>query len=140
MSFLELLDVLNDDIIKKDEEPIEFDNDCREGICGMCGLVIQGTAHGPNPGTTTCELRMREFEDGETITVEPWRAKGFPIIKDLVVDRSAFDRIIAKGGYITVRTGGAPEASGCQGAKRGCRFGHGLCRMYRLWCMCRSLS
>jgi len=110
MSFLELLDVLNEQLITRDEEPIEFDNDCREGICGMCGLVIQGTAHGPNPGTTTCELRMREFEDGETITVEPWRAKAFPVIKDLVVDRSAFERVMAKGGFITVRTGGAPEA------------------------------
>ncbi len=111
MSFLELLDVLNEQLINRDEEPIEFDNDCREGICGMCGLVIQGTAHGPNPGTTTCELRMREFEDGETITIEPWRAKAFPVLKDLVVDRRAFDRVIATGGFITVRTGGAPEAS-----------------------------
>lgn len=111
MSFLEMLDVLNEQLIMKDDEPVEFDNDCREGICGMCGLVIQGTAHGPNPGTTTCELRMREFKDGETITVEPWRAKGFPVIKDLVVDRSAFDRIIARGGYISVRTGGVPEAN-----------------------------
>jgi succinate dehydrogenase / fumarate reductase iron-sulfur subunit len=111
MSFLEMLDILNEDLIKKHDEPIEFDSDCREGICGMCGLVIKGTAHGPRRGCTTCELRMREFKDGETVTVEPWRAKGFPVIKDLVVDRSAFDRIISKGGYITVRTGGAPEAS-----------------------------
>jgi succinate dehydrogenase / fumarate reductase iron-sulfur subunit len=110
MSFLEMLDVLNEDLIQKNQEPVEFDNDCREGICGMCGLVINGTAHGPKRGTTTCELRMREFKNGTTITVEPWRAKGFPVVKDLVVDRSAFDRIIAKGGYITVRTGGAPEA------------------------------
>lgn len=112
MSFLEMLDVLNEDLINSDREPIEFDNDCREGICGMCGLVINGTAHGPKRGTTTCELRMREFNEGETITVEPWRAKGFPVEKDLVVDRTAFDRIISTGGYITVRTGGAPEASG----------------------------
>ncbi len=110
MSFLEMLDTLNEDIIKKDGDPIEFDNDCREGICGMCGLVINGTAHGPKSGTTTCELRMREFEDGDTIVVEPWRAKAFPVLKDLAVDRSAFDRIIAKGGFITVRTGGSPEA------------------------------
>jgi len=110
MSFLEMLDTLNEDIIMKDEDSVEFDNDCREGICGMCGLVINGTAHGPRSGTTTCELRMREFEDGDTIVVEPWRAKAFPVLKDLAVDRSAFDRIIAKGGYITVRTGGAPEA------------------------------
>jgi succinate dehydrogenase / fumarate reductase iron-sulfur subunit len=110
MSFLEMLDILNEDIINQNGDPIEFDNDCREGICGMCGLVINGTAHGPRSGTTTCELRMREFEDGDTIVVEPWRAKAFPVLKDLAVDRSAFDRIIAKGGFITVRTGGAPEA------------------------------
>ncbi|MGD9488218.1 MAG: succinate dehydrogenase/fumarate reductase iron-sulfur subunit [Calditrichaceae bacterium] len=111
MSFLEMLDVLNEDLIKKDEIPVEFDNDCREGICGMCGLVINGTAHGPKSGTTTCEVRMRQFKSGDTIHVEPWRAKAFPLIKDLVVDRTAIDRIMAKGGYISVRTGGAPEAS-----------------------------
>ena len=110
MSFLEMLDILNDDLILKDQVPVEFDNDCREGICGMCGLVINGTAHGPKSGTTTCELRMREFSDGDTIVVEPWRARAFPVLKDLVVDRSAFDRIMAKGGFITVRTGSAPEA------------------------------
>jgi len=111
MSFLEMLDILNEDLIKKNSEPIEFDSDCREGICGMCGLVIKGIAHGPRRGCTTCELRMREFKNGETVSVEPWRAKGFPIIKDLVVDRGALDRIVSKGGYITVRTGGVPEAS-----------------------------
>lgn len=111
MSFLEMLDLLNESLIKNNEEPIEFDSDCREGICGTCGLVIQGTAHGPKRGCTTCELRMREFEDGETVTVEPWRARGFPVLKDLVVDRKSFDRIIARGGYITVRTGSAPEAN-----------------------------
>ena len=110
MSFLEMLDILNDDLILRDQVPVEFDNDCREGICGMCGLVINGTAHGPKSGTTTCELRMREFSDGDTIVVEPWRARAFPVLKDLVVDRSAFDRIMAKGGFITVRTGSAPEA------------------------------
>jgi len=110
MSFLEMLDTLNESIIKNDGDPVEFDNDCREGICGMCGLVINGTAHGPRSGTTTCELRMREFEDEDTIVIEPWRAKAFPVLKDLAVDRSAFDRITAKGGFITVRTGGAPEA------------------------------
>jgi len=110
MSFLEMLDILNDDLILKDQVPVEFDNDCREGICGMCGIVINGTAHGPRSGTTTCELRMREFSDGDTIVVEPWRARAFPVLKDLVVDRSAFDRIMAKGGFITVRTGSAPEA------------------------------
>ncbi|OQY29411.1 MAG: succinate dehydrogenase [Candidatus Cloacimonetes bacterium 4572_55] len=117
MSFLEMLDTLNEDLIKKGEEPLEFDNDCREGICGMCGLVINGTAHGPNSGTTTCELRMREFQNGDTIIVEPWRAKAFPIIKDLVVDRQSFDRIISKGGYISIRVGNAPEATSILVAK-----------------------
>lgn len=111
MSFLEMLDVLNEDLIKKDNLPVEFDNDCREGICGMCGLVINGTAHGPKSGTTTCEVRMRQFKSGDTIHIEPWRAKAFPVIKDLVVDRSALDRVMAKGGYISVRTGSVPEAS-----------------------------
>ena len=111
MSFLEMLDILNEDLIKKNEMPVEFDNDCREGICGMCGVVINGRAHGPNSGTTTCELRMREFRDGDTIVVEPWRSKAFPVIKDLVVDRSALDRIITKGGYISIRTGSAPDAN-----------------------------
>lgn len=111
MSFLEMLDVLNEDLIKKDDIPIEFDNDCREGICGTCGFVINGTAHGPRSGMTTCDVRMRYFRDGDTILIEPWRAKAFPVIKDLVVDRAAFDRIMAKGGFVTVRTGGAPEAS-----------------------------
>ncbi len=110
MSFLEMLDVLNEDLIKKDEIPIEFDNDCREGICGMCGAVINGTAHGPQSGTTTCEIRMRMFNDGDTIVVEPFRARAFPVVKDLVVDRSALDRIMQKGGYTSVRTGGVPEA------------------------------
>jgi succinate dehydrogenase / fumarate reductase iron-sulfur subunit len=111
MSFLEMLDTLNEDLIRKGEDPIEFDNDCREGICGMCGLVINGVAHGPKHATAGCQLHMREFNDGETITVEPWRAKAFPIIKDLVVDREAFDRIIAAGGYISVNTGEAPDAN-----------------------------
>lgn len=111
MSFLEMLDLLNEQLIKKGEEPIEFDSDCREGICGMCGLVINGQPHGPRLGCTTCELRMRHFNDGDTITVEPFRANAFPVIKDLVVDRSAFDRIIAAGGYISVNTGSAPDAN-----------------------------
>ncbi len=111
MSLLEMLDVLNEDLIKSDDIPIEFDNDCREGICGMCGMVINGTAHGPKSGTTTCEVRMRYFNDGDTIVLEPWRAKPFPVIKDLVVDRTAFDRIMRKGGYITAKTGSVPEAN-----------------------------
>lgn len=109
MSFLEMLDVLNEELFARGEEPVAFDSDCREGICGMCGLVINGVAHGPER-TTTCQLHMRTFKDGDTITIEPWRAKAFPVIKDLVVDRRAFDRIIASGGYISVNTGSAPEA------------------------------
>ncbi len=111
MSFLEMLDVLNEELTKKGQEPIEFDNDCREGICGMCSLVINGIPHGKLHRTASCQLHMRHFNDGDIITVEPFRAKAFPVIKDLVVDRSAFDRIIAKGGYISVNTGSAPEAN-----------------------------
>jgi len=109
MSFLEMLDVLNEELFSRGEPPVEFDSDCREGICGMCGLVINGVAHGPER-TTTCQLHMRSFKDGDVITVEPWRAHAFPIVKDLVVNRSALDRIIAAGGYISVNTGAAPEA------------------------------
>ena len=111
MSFLEMLDVLNEDLISRGEEPVEFDYDCREGICGSCNLVINGIAHGPKALTCSCELYMRHFEDGETVVVEPFRAKAFPVIKDLVVDRSAFDRIIEAGGYISVKTGSAPDAN-----------------------------
>ncbi|MFM6850992.1 MAG: succinate dehydrogenase/fumarate reductase iron-sulfur subunit [Terrabacter sp.] len=109
MSFLEMLDVLNEQLNARGEEPIAFDSDCREGICGMCGLMISGKAHGPEV-TTTCQLHMRSFSDGDEITVEPWRADAFPVIKDLVVDRGAFDRIIAAGGFISANTGAAPEA------------------------------
>ena len=109
MSFLEMLDVLNERLNAEGEEPIAFDSDCREGICGMCGLMINGEAHGPEV-TTTCQLHMRSFEDGETITIEPWRADPFPVLKDLCVDRRAFDRIIQQGGYISVNTGAAPDA------------------------------
>ncbi|WP_168582250.1 succinate dehydrogenase/fumarate reductase iron-sulfur subunit [Gephyromycinifex aptenodytis] len=109
MSFLEMLDVLNEDLNDKGEEPIAFDSDCREGICGQCGVVINGQPHGPEV-TTTCQLHMRSFKDGDTITVEPWRASAFPVIKDLVVDRGAFDRIIQAGGFISANTGAAPEA------------------------------
>ncbi|MFO7156749.1 MAG: succinate dehydrogenase/fumarate reductase iron-sulfur subunit [Pseudomonadota bacterium] len=112
MSFLEMLDTLNEELIGRGEEPIAFDHDCREGICGMCSLVINGQAHGPTgPGVTTCQLYMRHFRDGEEITVEPFRAKAFPIIRDLVVDRSALDRVVAAGGFISVNTGGAPDAN-----------------------------
>ncbi len=111
MSFLEMLDVLNEDLLLKGEEPIAFDHDCREGICGMCSLFINGRAHGPERGTTTCQLHMRHFNDGDTITVEPWRAAAFPVHKDLVVDRSAFDRIQQAGGYISINTGGVPDAN-----------------------------
>ncbi|MDX6433069.1 MAG: succinate dehydrogenase / fumarate reductase, iron-sulfur subunit [Streptosporangiaceae bacterium] len=110
MSFLEMLDVLNERLILEGEEPIAFDHDCREGICGMCSLVINGQPHGPERNTTTCQLHMRKFSDGETINIEPWRAKPFPVVKDLVVDRSAFDRIIEAGGYISAPTGTAPDA------------------------------
>ncbi|WP_431841998.1 succinate dehydrogenase/fumarate reductase iron-sulfur subunit [Calidifontibacter indicus] len=110
MSFLEMLDVLNEELTAKGEEPVAFDSDCREGICGMCSLMINGEAHGPEV-TTTCQLHMRSFRDGETITIEPWRASAFPLVRDLVVDRSAFDRIIQSGGYISVKTGAAVEAN-----------------------------
>jgi succinate dehydrogenase / fumarate reductase, iron-sulfur subunit len=111
MSFLEMLDVINEGLIARGEDPIAFDSDCREGICGACGVMINGVAHGPDPGTTTCELHMRRFRDGETLTIEPWRARAFPIIKDLVVDRGAFDRIIQAGGYTSVNVGGAQDAN-----------------------------
>jgi len=111
MSFLEMLDVVNEGLIKKGQDAIAFDSDCREGICGMCSLVVNGIPHGPDRGTTVCQLHMRRFKDGDTITIEPWRAKAFPVVKDLVVDRSAFDRVIAAGGYVSVNCGGAPDGN-----------------------------
>lgn len=111
MSFLEMMDVLNENLIKKGEEPVAFDHDCREGICGSCSMFINGRPHGPQEGIATCQLHMRKFKDGDTIVIEPWRAKAFPVIKDLVVDRSAFDRIVMAGGFISVNTGGAPDAN-----------------------------
>lgn len=111
MSFLELLDVLNAQLIERGDEPVAFDHDCREGICGSCGVVINGVAHGPVPGVASCQLHMRTFKDGDTLVVEPWRARAFPVIKDLVVNRSAFDRIVQAGGYISVSAGSAPEAN-----------------------------
>src|SRR6478609_10533175 len=111
MSFLEMFDVLNEQLIAEGKEPIAFDHDCREGICGTCSMHINGRAHGPWHNTTTCQLHMREYKDGDTITVEPWRAQSFPVIKDLVTDRSSFDRIIQAGGYISVNTGNAVDAN-----------------------------
>lgn len=111
MSFLEMLDVVNEEILEGGGEPIAFDHDCREGICGMCSLVIDGIPHGPNKGVTACQLHMRSFKNGDEITIEPWRAKAFPVIRDLVVDRGALDRITAAGGFVSVRTGGTPDAN-----------------------------
>jgi succinate dehydrogenase / fumarate reductase, iron-sulfur subunit len=111
MSFLEMFDVLNEQLVREDKDPVHFDHDCREGICGMCSMYINGRPHGPKEGITTCQLHMRSFKDGDTITVEPWRAGAFPVVKDLVTDRSAFDRIIQAGGYVSVNTGGVPDAN-----------------------------
>ena len=111
MSFLEMLDVVNEELIEKGEVPIAFDHDCREGICGSCGMMINGVAHGPQKGTATCQLHMRTFSDGDTIVIEPWRARAFPVIKDLVVNRGALDRIIQAGGYVSVATGGAKDGN-----------------------------
>ena len=111
MSFLEMLDILNEELIGKGEEPVAFDHDCREGVCGSCGFLIDGVAHGPRRGTTVCQLHMRFFKDGDSLTLEPWRAKAFPVLKDLVVDRSPFDRIIQAGGYVSAPTGSAPDAA-----------------------------
>ena len=110
-SFLEMMDILNEQLINENKEPVAFDHDCREGICGMCSLYINGRPHGPDDDITTCQLHMRKFKDGETVTIEPWRAAAFPIIKDLIVDRTAFDTIIAAGGYVSVNTGGVPDAN-----------------------------
>jgi succinate dehydrogenase / fumarate reductase, iron-sulfur subunit len=118
MSFLEMLDVLNEELIAKGEEPVAFDHDCREGICGSCGFMINGVAHGPQPATTVCQLHMRHFKDGDVLYLEPWRAKAFPIVKDLVVDRSAFDRIITVGGYVSVSTGSAQDGNNIPVPKR----------------------
>ncbi len=111
MSFLEMLDTVNERLIAQDKEPIAFDHDCREGICGACSLIINGRPHGPEKATTTCQLHMRKFKDGDVIVIEPWRARAFPVLRDLVVDRSSFDRVIQSGGYVSVSTGSAPEAN-----------------------------
>ncbi|MHC4341645.1 MAG: succinate dehydrogenase/fumarate reductase iron-sulfur subunit [Planctomycetota bacterium] len=118
MSFLEMLDVLNEQLLEKGEEPVAFDHDCREGICGMCSLVINGVPHGPDHGATVCQLHMRKFKQGDEIWIEPWRAKAFPVLKDLIVDRTAFDKIIQAGGYISVCTGSAPDANAIPIEKR----------------------
>jgi len=118
MSFLEMLDVVNETLVHAGEDPIAFDHDCREGICGMCGVVVNGTPHGPRKATTTCQLHMRSFRDGDEIVLEPWRAKAFPVLKDLIVDRSAFDRIMASGGFVSVPTGSAPDGNDIPVAKR----------------------
>ncbi len=118
MSFLEMLDVVNEKLLAKAQEPIAFDHDCREGICGSCSMTINGQPHGPTRGTTACQLHMRHFSDGDRITIEPWRARAFPVIRDLVVDRSAFDRIMHRGGYVSVNTGGAPDANALPVAKQ----------------------
>ena len=132
MSFLEMLDVVNEELTKKGEDAIAFDSDCREGICGMCSLVVNGVPHGPDRGTTVCQLHMRRFKDGDTVTIEPWRAKAFPVVKDLVVDRSAFDRIIAAGGYVSVnvrRRAGRQRHPDPEGDRRD---RDGLGRLHRL--------
>src|SRR5690349_2750978 len=110
-SFLEMLDVVNERLVETGELPIAFDHDCREGICGSCGMMINGVPHGPDRGTATCQLHMRKFKDGDSVTIEPWRAKSFPLVRDMIVDRSAFDRIIESGGYISAPTGGAPDGN-----------------------------
>ena len=117
-SFLEMLDVLNEELVVNGDDPVVFDHDCREGICGACSLYINGRPHGPDRGITTCQMHMRNFKDGETIVIEPWRAKPFPVIKDLMVDRSAFDKIIQAGGYVSVSTGGIPDANAIPIPKR----------------------
>jgi succinate dehydrogenase / fumarate reductase, iron-sulfur subunit len=117
MSFLEMLDVVNEQLMEQEIEPIHFDHDCREGICGMCSMVINGIAHGPERGTTVCQLHMRHFKDGDEIYIEPWRSRAFPVLRDLVVDRTAFDRVIQAGGYVSVNTGGTPDANAIPIAK-----------------------
>ena len=139
MSFLEMLDVVNEQLTLAGQEPVAFDHDCREGICGSCGTMVNGRAHGQLKGTTLCQLHMRHFKDGDTIVIEPFRARAFPVIKDLVVDRSAFDHIIQAGGFISVNTGSAPRGQHAPGPAPQRREGHGRCRLHRLRGLCRRL-
>ena len=132
-SFLEMLDVLNEQLVNEGREPVFFDHDCREGICGMCSLYINGHPHGPDSAITTCQLHMRKFHDGETITIEPWRSAGFPIIRDLTVDRQAYDKIMQAGGFVSVNTGGVPDANAIPDPEEGCRPRNGCRCLYRLW-------
>ena len=134
-----MLDTLNESLVAKEEEPVAFDHDCREGICGMCSLVINGEPHGPEKATTTCQLHMRHFKDGDTITIEPWRARAFPVVKDLVTDRSAFDSIMQAGGFITARTGSAVDANEIPIPKDLADTGDGCGGLYWLRCLCCRL-
>ncbi len=139
-SFLEMLDMLNQQLVEKGEEPVVFDNDCREGICGMCSLYINGHPHGPVQGITTCQLHMRKFNDGDTITIEPWRSAAFPVIRDLMVDRSAFDKIQQAGGYVSFNCGGAQGCKQPAYQQGSCRYRHGLGYLHRLRRMCGCLQ
>ena len=137
-SFLEMMDILNEQLINEGKQPVAFDHDCREGICGMCSLFINGRAHGPDDDITTCQLHMRKFHDGQTITIEPWRSGGFPIIRDLMVDRSAYDKIMQAGGFISVSTGGVPDANAIPIPKADAD--EAMDSLYWLWRMCRHLQ
>ena len=138
-SFLEMLDVVNERLIADDVEPVTFGHDCREGICGTCGVMINGQAHGPEKATATCQLHMRKFNDGDEIVIEPWQATSFPILKDLMVDRRAFDRIVEAGGYISLRPALRRTPTRSR-SRRSRRHLHGCRRLHRLWCLCRCVS
>ena len=139
MSFLEMLDVLNEKLTKEGKDPVAFDHDCREGICGMCGAVVNGVAHGPEKEITLCQLHMRNFQSGDILVIEPFRSRAFPLKKDLLVDRSALDRIIQAGGYVSVNTGGTPDGNSYPDSFPACRTGHGCRCLYRLRSLCRQL-